>query len=131
MKLAHIIAYEPDRGMQFVNVAPRVMMNLSDLDATGLLGPGSRIGYSLLLAGPEAAVRGYESWLKQNMRRGQKLSTVESNRPEVQRALTRAHQFLVLVALLTVMIDAVALALGARGFSLRHRHGKAVIQTGR
>src|SRR3546814_902169 len=58
MKIAHIIAYEPDRGMQFVNVAPRVMMNLSDLDATGLLGPGSRIGYSLLLAGPEAAVRG-------------------------------------------------------------------------
>src|SRR3546814_20602950 len=103
MKLAHIIAYEPDRGMQFVNVAPRVMMNLSDLDATGLLGPGSRIGYSLLLAGPEAAVRGYESWLKQNMRRWKTLSTVESNRPEVQRALKRAHQFLWMVAFMTEM----------------------------
>jgi putative ABC transport system permease protein len=128
MTIAHIIAYEPDRGMQFVNVAPRVMMNLADLPAAGLLGPGSRIGYSLLLAGSEAAVRGYESWLKQNMRRGQKLSTVETNRPEVQRALTRAHQFLVLVALLTVMIAAVAIALGARRFSLRHRDGIAVMR---
>lgn len=128
MTIAHIIAYEPDRGMQFVNVAPRVMMNLADLPAAGLMGPGSRIGYSLLLAGPEAAVRGYEAWLKQNMRRGQKLSTVETNRPEVQRALTRAHQFLVLVALLTVMIAAVAIALGARRFALRHRDGIAVMR---
>src|SRR3546814_15729848 len=60
--------------------------------------------------------------------RGQKLSTVETNRPEVQRALTRAHQFLVLVALLTVMIAAVAIALGARRFSLRHRDGIAVMR---
>ncbi|MGB3289985.1 MAG: FtsX-like permease family protein, partial [Burkholderiaceae bacterium] len=128
LTITRVIAYEPDRGMQFVNVAPRVMMNLADLPAAGLMGPGSRIGYSLLLAGPEAAVRGYESWLKQNMRRGQKLSTVETNRPEVQRALTRAHQFLVLVALLTVMIAAVAIALGARRYALRHRDGIAVMR---
>src|SRR5690606_1200173 len=47
---------------------------------------------------------------------------------EVQRALVRAHQFLVLVALLTVLIAAVAIALSARRFSLRHQNGMAVLR---
>src|SRR5690606_31725586 len=84
--------------------------------------------YALLLAGPEAAVGHYQSWLGQNLQRGQRISTVETNRPEVQRALERAQKFLVLVALLTVFIAAVALALGARRFSLRHRDGVAVMR---
>lgn len=128
LKIARVIAYEPDRGMQFVNVAPRVMMNLDDLQATGLVAPGSRISYHLLVAGSAESVAGYQHWLEDNMQRGQRLSTLETNRPEVQRALTRAHQFLVLVALLTVMIAAVAIALAARRFGLRHQDGMAVLR---
>src|SRR3546814_665394 len=104
LKIARVIAYEPDRGMQFVNVAPRVMMNLDDLQATGLVAPGSRISYHLLVAGSAESVAGYQHWLEDHMQRGQRLSTLETNRPEVHRALTRAQPFLVLVALLTVMI---------------------------
>lgn len=128
LRIARIIAYEPDRGMQFVNVAPRVMMNLADLPATGLVAPGSRITYHLLVAGAAESVGSYQRWLDANMQRGQRLSTLETNRPEVQRALTRAHQFLVLVALLTVMIAAVAIALAARRFGLRHQDGIAVLR---
>ncbi|MCC2596405.1 FtsX-like permease family protein [Pusillimonas sp. MFBS29] len=128
LKITQVISYEPDRGMQFVNVAPRVMMNLDDLPATGLVAPGSRIAYHLLVAGAEASVGDYQHWLEENMQRGQRLSTLETNRPEVQRALSRAHQFLVLVALLTVMIAAVAIALAARRFGLRHQDGIAVMR---
>ncbi|NYT59073.1 FtsX-like permease family protein [Alcaligenaceae bacterium] len=128
LTITRVISYEPDRGMQFVNVAPRVMMNLDDLPATGLVAPGSRIAYHLLVAGSESSVRDYQHWLEANMQRGQRLSTLETNRPEVQRALTRAHQFLVLVALLTVMIAAVAIALAARRFGLRHQDGIAVMR---
>ncbi|SHI26591.1 ABC transporter permease [Pollutimonas bauzanensis] len=128
MKVARVIAYEPDRGMQFVNVAPRVMLALDDLPATGLLAPGSRVSYQLLVAGAPDAVGAYKRWLDAHMKRGQKLSSLETNRPEVQRALDRAHQFLVLVALLTVMIAAVAVALAARRFSLRHQDGIAIMR---
>lgn len=126
--ISRIIAYEPDRGMQFINVAPRLMMNLQDLPKTGLVGPGSRVTYYLLVAGQPDRVAAYRSWLDDNMVRGQRLSTLETNRPEVQRALTRAQQFLMLVALLTVMIAAVAVALAARRFSLRHRDGIAAMR---
>lgn len=127
-RIARIITYEPDRGMQFVNVAPRVMLRMSDLPATGLVAPGSRIGYALLVAGDADAVQDYSSWLKPALQRGQKLATLESGRPELRRTLDRAQRFLSLVALLAVLISAVAVALAARRFMLRHRDGVAIMR---
>jgi putative ABC transport system permease protein len=128
LRIARVLTYEPDRGMQFVNVAPRVMMNAQDIPASGLVAPGSRIGYALLAAGAPEAVAGYTAWLNQTMQRGQKLATLDSGRPEVRRALDRAQRFLSLVALLSVLISAVAVALAARRFMLRHRDGIAVMR---
>lgn len=123
-----VLTYEPDRGMQFVNVAPRVMMNLHDLPRTGLIAPGSRIRYELLLAGGDRAVQAYKAWLTPRLERGQELRTLDSTRPEIKQTLQRAHQFLMLVALLAVMIAAIAVALAARRFNLRHRDGIAIMR---
>ena len=98
LRIERVVSYEPDRGMQFVNVAPRVLLRASDLPATGLIAPGSRIGYALLVAGPPEAVSGYAGWLGQNLKRGQKLATLESGRPEVRRTLDRAQRFLSVAA---------------------------------
>ncbi|GAB2915710.1 ABC transporter permease [Paralcaligenes ginsengisoli] len=128
LKISGIVSYEPDRGMRFINVAPRVLMRIEDVPKTGLIAPGSRVKYGFLVAGESAAVKGYGAWLDGHLERGQKLNTVGSARPEIQKALDRAHQFLVLVALLTVMVAAIAIALAARRFSLRHRDGIAVMR---
>jgi len=128
LRVARVITYEPDRGMQFVNVAPRVMMRASDLPATGLVATGSRLDYFLLVAGEPAAMAGYSAWVGQNLQRGQKVATVESGRPEVRRTMDRAQRFLSLVALLAVLISAVAVALAAGRFMLRHRDGIAVMR---
>lgn len=127
-RVDRVITYEPDRGMQFVNVAPRVMMHINDLEKTGLVTRGSRVGYALLAAGNADEVAGYETWLKQHLQRGQKIATVSSGRPEVQRTLDRAQRFLALVALLAVLISAVAVALAAGRFMTRHRDGIAVMR---
>lgn len=128
LRIADVIVYEPDRGMQFVNVAPRVMMNYADLDASGLLVMGSRASYRVLVAGAPGSVTDFQIWLQTNLDRGQELRTVENSQPAVQRSLERARQFLTLVALLTVLIAAVAIALAARRFSQRHQQGIAVMR---
>ncbi|AOB33787.1 ABC transporter permease [Bordetella sp. H567] len=127
-RIARVVTYEPDRGMSFVNLSPRVLMRADELQATGLLAPGSRIDYGLLAAGDAQAVGAYTEWLAARLQRGQKLSTVESGRPEIRRVLDRAQRFLSLVALLAVLISAVAVALGATRFMLRHRDGIAVMR---
>jgi putative ABC transport system permease protein len=128
MRVARIIAYEPDRGMGFINLAPRLMIGQDDLAATGLIAPGSRVRHQLLLAGAPANVLNYRNWLKTALQPGQHLQTLETSRPEMQRAVARAHQFLALVALLTVLIAAVAIALAARRFTLRHQDGIAIMR---
>ena len=128
LRVTRVITYEPDRGMQFVNVAPRLLIAASDLPATGLLAPGARVDYHLLAAGEPAAVRDFRDWLADRLQRGQSLDTLESGRPEVRRALDRAQRFLALVALLAVLISAVAVALAARRYALRHQDGTAVMR---
>ena len=128
LRIARVITFEPDRGAQFVNLAPRVMIRAEDLPATGLVSPGSRISYSMLAAGSVQQVQVLRDWLKAALKPGQKLVTVESGRPEIRRSLDRAQQFLSLVAMLAVLIAAVAVALAARRFGQRHRGSVAVMR---
>lgn len=129
LRVGGVILQEPDRGVQFINMAPRVMMNRQDLPATGLAGPLSRVHHTLAVAGEAAAVRGYHDWLTGQLQAGQSIMLPGQARPEIQRSLQRAHQFLVLVALLAVVLAAVAVALAARQFHRRHEAGFAVMRS--
>jgi putative ABC transport system permease protein len=128
LTISRVITYEPDRGPQFVNLAPRVMLRAEDLSRTGLIAPGSRVRYSLLVAGDSAAVQAYRTWLTGQIKQGQKILTIEAGRPEIRRSLDRAQQFLALVAMLAVLIAAVAVALAARRFGQRHRSSIALMR---
>jgi putative ABC transport system permease protein len=127
-RIGRIIAVEPDRGAQFINFAPRVMLNLDDLAATQLIATGSRVTYRLLVAGERGAVRGFGAALEKQLARGQRVETLEGGRPEMQRTLERAERFLALVALLAAMVAAVAVAAAARRFSLRHLDSCAMMR---
>jgi len=127
-RVARVIAIEPDRGAQFINFAPRVMLNLADLPATQLITTGSRVTYRVLMAGDRAAVRAFGASLGTDLPRGQRVESLEGGRPEMQRTLERAQRFLALVALLAAMIAAVAVAAGARRFSLRHLDSCAMMR---
>lgn len=126
--IERVIAVEPDRGTQFINFAPRVMLNLADLAATELIQPGSRVTYRLLVAGETPAVRAYQQAVSAQLSRGQAIDTLEGGRPEMQRTVERAERFLALVALLAAMVAAVAVATSARRFSLRHLDSCAMMR---
>jgi putative ABC transport system permease protein len=122
------LTYEPDRGAQFMNLAPRVMLAAPDLEKTGLITLGSRVTYALLLAGKPEQIQAYRTWLTARLKKGQKLVSVETGRPEIRRSLDRAQQFLVLVSLLSVLIASIAIVLGARQFGKRHLKSVAVLR---
>src|SRR5512134_664510 len=127
-RIGKVIVIEPDRGAQFINFAPRVMMNLDDLAATQLITTGSRVTYRLLVAGERAPVRAFASALEKELQRGQRVESLEGGRPEMQRTIDRAERFLALVALLAAMVAAVAVATSARRFSLRHLDSCAMMR---
>ena len=61
-------------------------------------------------------------------RRGERLDTLESGRPEIRAAIERAQRFLSLTALLAAVLAGVAIALGTRRFVERHLDGCAVMR---
>ncbi len=123
-----MVSFESDRGANFFALLPRIMINAADLDATGLIQPGSRITYQLQLAGDAAAVEDFRRWVEPRLGRGERLESVDNARPEVRNALDQAQRFLRLAALLAVILAAVAVGLSARRFMQRHVDGCAVMR---
>jgi putative ABC transport system permease protein len=123
-----VLTMEPDRGMNVFALAPRLMINMADLPATGLIQPGSRIRYRLHLAGETAAVKAFETWATAQLERGEKVESLDNARPEVRNVTERAQRFLRLAALLAVILAAVAVALAAERYMRRHLDGCAVMR---
>ena len=123
-----ILTLEPDRGVSFFNIAPRLMMNLADLPATGLVQPGSRIHYHLLASGGREAVEAFEKWVSPRLGRGERLQSLANARPEIRAALERAQKFIGLTAMLAVILAAVAISLATRRYTQRHLDGYAVMR---
>lgn len=127
-RLTALVLQEPDASIDYFNVAPKVFLHLSDLEATGLIQPGSRIRYRLVIAGDANAVDGFAAAARANLGRGQRVETIGDARPEVRSSLDRAGRFLGLAALVSVILAAVAVAMAARQHSARHLTSVAVMR---
>jgi putative ABC transport system permease protein len=127
-KIAAVLTLEPERGANFFNIAPRLMMHAADVPATGLVQTGSRVWFYLYAAGEPAAVAAFEAWARERLARGQRMDNLESGRPEVRASIERAQSFLGLTALLAAILAGVAIALGTRRFVERHLDGCAVMR---
>jgi len=128
LQVAAVLTQEPDRGMNFFNIAPRVMMHIDDVPATALIRPGSRVTYQLFAAGERADVDAYAAWKALLLQRGQRIETLDNARPEIRAALDRAQRFLGLAALLAAVLAAVAIALSVRQYTARHLDACAVMR---
>ena len=128
LETAAVLTLDPDRGINFFALAPRLLMNHADLPATQLIQPGSRIAYRLHLAGERDAIEVYRRWAESRLARGERLESMDNARPEVRNMLERAQRFLRLAALLAVILAAVAMGLAADRYVRRHLDGCAVLR---
>jgi len=127
-EVAAVLTLEPERGANFFNIAPRLMMHADDVPATRLVQTGSRVWFYLYAAGEPAAVASFEAWVNERLERGQRAENLESGRPEVRAAIDRAQRFLGLTALLAAILAGVAIALATRRFVERHLDSCAVMR---
>ena len=135
LKIARIVAIEPDRGAGFMSFAPRVMVGHGDLAATQLIQPASRVSYRLAVASPasrDAEVSAFVRWAEEQIAkqqlRGVRVESMDSGRPEMKQTLDRAKKFLNLVALLAALLAAVAVAIASREFAERHLNDCAMLR---
>ena len=128
LDLAGQLLVEPDRGSNLFDIAPRLLIHLEDLEATGLIGPGSRVRYQFLAAGDPGVVEGLRAWLETEMQPGQRLIDLEDANPELREAVNRAQRFLGLASLMAVLLAGAAIAVAAHHYANQRADSAAVMR---
>lgn len=128
LRIAAELRQEPDTAINYFEVAPRVTLAQTDLAATGLVQPGSRIVYRQIYAGTPAAIAAFTAAIRPQLQAGQQLETARDGRPEIRSALDRAAQFLGLSLLMALVLAAVAIALMSARYAERHLSSFALLR---
>ncbi|MGH8120278.1 MAG: ABC transporter permease, partial [Gammaproteobacteria bacterium] len=129
LRVDALLTYEPDRGGDLFNIAPRALMNLSDLPATGLILPGSWVQYRLLLGGSVTAVAGFREAVRPVLDQERiSVRDIRDARPELKRALERSDQYLGLAVLISIALAGLAVALSAQRHAHRHFDQCAILR---
>ncbi len=126
--VSRVLMLEPSLGGGFQNLAPRLLMHLDDVQATGLVQEASRVTYRLLVAGDNAAVNQWQARVQPGLDESIGLEAPGEGQPAVEQVLDAAKRFLGLSALLTVVVGGVAMLLTIRHYAARHLDRVAVMR---
>ncbi len=127
-KITQVLDYRPDQGWRFVDLAPTLLINIADLADTALIQPGSRVSYRLLFAGPRSVVTDFKPELEKLLADGEQLRDIENTSPQIRSAMDRSGKFLNLASLISVLLAAIAVAMAARRYAIRHRDRIALLK---
>jgi len=127
--VSRVLNREPDVGFGLSALAPRVMINIADLNATGVVQPGSRLSWNYLFSGGEGALKALELWLKPRLSRSHKWVGVKEGRPAIASSIDKAETYLLLGGSLAVLLACVAIAMSSRQFAEKQAETVALLKT--
>ncbi|WP_201768350.1 ABC transporter permease [Stutzerimonas azotifigens] len=128
LRLTRVLTYEPDRVGDFYSLTPRVVINLADLPATGVIQPGSRVQYRELWRGTPESLASYRSAVEPDLQAHQRLETAKDGNRQIGGALARAERYLNLASLAAILLAGVAVALSATRFATRRLDASALLR---
>ena len=128
-RVGRVLISRPDQGGTFADLAPSLIMNAADLPATRLIQPGSRVSYGALFAGERNRIEVFKAWLYAHKKRAERLRDITEASPQIKNAVDRAGRFLSLASLVSVLLCAIAVAMSARRYVLRHLDSVALLKT--
>ncbi|AHF68178.1 ABC transporter permease [Pseudomonas cichorii] len=128
LKLTRILTYEPDRAGNFYSLTPRVMINLQDLAATGVVQPGSRVEYREMWSGPPEILAAYRKAIEPGLEPHQEIKDARDGSQQIGGALGKAERYLNMASLVAVLLAGVAVALSASRFAARRFDSSALLR---
>ena len=128
-KMAAEISRLPDAGFNPFASSPVVLMRLEDVDATGVIQPGSRVTYRYQFAGDKAALDEFEAEVKPQLTTSQHWVDIQSGDSPIAEAIKRAERFLLLASLLGIALACAAIGIAAQRYCQRHYDVVAMLKT--
>ena len=129
LTITQLVIREPDATVSFSALGPRIMMNVNDLPSTGVILPGSRVTYKLLLAGEDAGLQNFLAWLTPKLGNHYRIVELKQAQRNIGSALNRGARFLMLAGLIGVLLAGVAISISAQQFCARHIDQVALLKS--
>ena len=99
LTISAMIRREPDQGGGFYSMNPRLLLNQVDLDSTGVVGPGSRIGYDTAMLSDQQGL--LKEQLASTLRPDQSIEDVEY---QLERSMGPLKQLTLWISLGVMLI---------------------------
>ncbi|CAM4068993.1 putative ABC transporter permease YbbP [Pseudomonas reidholzensis] len=128
LRMTRVLTYEPDRANNFYSLTPRVLINLDDLQATGVIQPGSRVTYRELWRGEPEALAQYRQAVDKDLAANQRLRDTRDGNRQIGGALGKAERYLNMASLVAVLLAGVAVALSASRYAARRLDASALLR---
>jgi putative ABC transport system permease protein len=127
--LTRVLEFRPDQSLGFLNLAPSVLVNIDDVPGMDVVRKGSRVTYRQLFSGSPDNIQKFKSSISSELGAEEQLRTVDDASEQITAAIDRAKRFLTLASLVTVILAAVATAMAARRYALRHLDTVALLKS--
>ena len=116
-KITAILRYRPDQSIGFASLSPTVLMNISDIPGTGLITEGSRVNYSMLIAGEDNEVQTFSELMSVKVNDSARISNPSDSSERTNQTINRSKQFLSLTVIISVLLSGIAISMSARRFA--------------
>ena len=127
-----IVIEEPDSGGSFGAFGARVLMNYSDIEAAGIIIPGSRVTYRYLMAEGASGADGfarYSDWVQDQLDVHDRLITPDEAQASIADTMDKGRRFLLLAGSIGVVLAGIALALASHHFAAGQTRQVALLKS--
>lgn len=128
LQVSAVLKHDPGQASSIMSIAPHLLMNIQDVDKTGIIQPGSRVTYLTGFAGELKQRQNFEKWLSPKLSSTEKLIGGTEGSEAVNSAMDKAEQYLALASMLSVMLSGIAIAMAANRYGQRHFDQSALMR---
>lgn len=126
--VSHFLVQEPDVGLAFLAMAPRVLMNIADLPATKLLEFGSNVEYRFLVSGDFSTIDILAKEIQPEITQQQKITDNMNAQPEIVQPIDQLLHFLTVTGIIIFALAALAIALASRTYAQKQTDSTAILR---
>lgn len=118
-KVTAILSHQPGLGGGLSVFSPRALINLDDVAATGIVQPGSRLRYQLMLSGKNTDIKQFKTIITPQLAVSEKIHDINDN-TRVGTPLMQSQRYFSFAAILAVVLAGLAILVSSRRFAQRH-----------
>jgi len=129
LKIAAVLVDMPNFSNELFSIAPPVLMNLNDIEASGLVKAGSRVNERWHFVGTKQDEEAFEAWVKPKLSNTITISTKATAGPTLQASFEKGVRYITFANMMNLLLASLAIVMASKSFIEKHQSAIALLRT--